>query len=95
MSLIPYVLARPFLFSLDPETAHEWTLKTLSATQGTPLQLAYGARGSAYASLASSQGSQSWKCRTGCRWVVAGAIGEEIMILHLRQLYPVNLMWAC
>ena len=43
MSLIPYVLARPFLFSLDPETAHEWTLKTLSATQGTPLQLAYGA----------------------------------------------------
>ena len=43
MSLIPYVLARPFLFSLDPETAHELTLKALALTQGTPLQLAYGA----------------------------------------------------
>ena len=43
MSLIPYALARPFLFSLDPETAHELTLKALALTQGTPLQLAYGA----------------------------------------------------
>jgi dihydroorotate dehydrogenase len=41
MSLVPYALARPFLFSLDPETAHELTLHTLARAQGTPLQLAY------------------------------------------------------
>jgi dihydroorotate dehydrogenase len=43
MSFIPYALARPFLFSLKPETAHELTLKMLSATQGTPWQMAYRA----------------------------------------------------
>ena len=43
MSLVPYALARPFLFSLDPETAHDITLKGLAAMQGTPLQMAYGA----------------------------------------------------
>lgn len=42
MALIPYALARPFLFSLDPETAHELTVRALALTQGTPLQLAYG-----------------------------------------------------
>ncbi len=41
MSLIPYALARPFLFGLDPEVAHELTLHALAGTQGTPLQLAY------------------------------------------------------
>jgi dihydroorotate dehydrogenase len=41
MSLLPYALARPFLFSLDPETAHEVTLHGLAAVQGTPLRLAY------------------------------------------------------
>lgn len=41
MSLVPYALARPFLFSMDPETAHEVTLHGLAAVQGTPLQLAY------------------------------------------------------
>ncbi len=41
MSLIPYALARPFLFSMDPEAAHELTLHTLARAQGTPLQLAY------------------------------------------------------
>ncbi len=41
MSLVPYALARPFLFSMDPETAHEVTLNGLAAVQGTPLQLAY------------------------------------------------------
>ena len=41
MSLLPYALARPFLFSLDAETAHEVTLRGLAAVQGTPLQLAY------------------------------------------------------
>jgi dihydroorotate dehydrogenase len=42
MSLLPYGLARPFLFGLDPETAHELTLASLARLQGTPLQLAYG-----------------------------------------------------
>src|SRR5688572_2126778 len=41
MSLIPYAFARPFLFGLDAETAHELTLATLARVQGTPLQLAY------------------------------------------------------
>jgi len=44
MSLVPYTLARRFLFSLDPETAHELTLATLAGTQGTLAQLAYGAQ---------------------------------------------------
>ena len=30
MSLLPYSLARPFLFGMDPETAHELTLGTLA-----------------------------------------------------------------
>ncbi len=41
MSLIPYALARPFLFGLDPEAAHELTLHTLAKAQGTPLAWAY------------------------------------------------------
>src|SRR3569832_2467766 len=41
MSLLPYSLARPFLFGLDPETAHELTLGSLARVQGTPLQWAY------------------------------------------------------
>ena len=41
MSLIPYALARPFLFGLDAETAHELTMASLARTQGTPLSLAY------------------------------------------------------
>ena len=41
MSLLPYALARPFLFGLDPETAHELTMTSLARTQGTPLALAY------------------------------------------------------
>jgi dihydroorotate dehydrogenase len=32
--MLPYSLARPFLFSLDAETAHELTLNTLRRTQG-------------------------------------------------------------
>ena len=31
--MFPYALARPFLFSLDAETAHEFTLNTLRRTQ--------------------------------------------------------------
>jgi dihydroorotate dehydrogenase len=41
MSLLPYALARPFLFGLDPEAAHELTLRTLERAQGTPLEWAY------------------------------------------------------
>ena len=41
MALIPYALTRPFLFSLDPETAHELTMASLARTQRTPLSLAY------------------------------------------------------
>jgi dihydroorotate dehydrogenase len=41
MPLLPYALARPFLFGLDPETAHELTMGSLARTQGTPLSLAY------------------------------------------------------
>jgi dihydroorotate dehydrogenase len=41
MSLVPYGLARRVLFSLDPELAHEITMKGLAMAQGTPLQAAY------------------------------------------------------
>jgi len=41
MALLPYTLARPFLFGLDAETAHELTMGSLSKTQNTPLSLAY------------------------------------------------------
>jgi dihydroorotate dehydrogenase len=41
MSLLPYALARPFLFGLDAETAHELTLDALACTQRTPLAWAY------------------------------------------------------
>jgi len=33
MSLLPYSLARPFLFAMDAETAHEHTLAMLARTQ--------------------------------------------------------------
>jgi dihydroorotate dehydrogenase len=41
MPLLPYALARPFLFGLDPEAAHELTLKSLATAQNTPLQWAW------------------------------------------------------
>ena len=41
MSLLPYGLARPFLFGLDAEHAHEITLAALARTQNTPLAWAY------------------------------------------------------
>jgi dihydroorotate dehydrogenase len=45
MPLLPprltYALARPFLFGLDAETAHEVTMGALAATHGTPLAWAY------------------------------------------------------
>ena len=42
MSLFPYSLARPVLFSMDAETAHDLTLSMLARAQNTPLQWAYG-----------------------------------------------------
>ena len=44
MPLLPYALARPFLFGLDPETAHTLTLDALARTQRTPLAWAYARR---------------------------------------------------
>ena len=41
MSLLPYGLVRPFLFSMDPEAAHDLTLDLLARTQSTPLRIAY------------------------------------------------------
>ena len=38
MPLVPYPLARPFLFGLDPEQAHELTLGSIATLQNTPLQ---------------------------------------------------------
>ena len=37
MPLVPYGLARHFLFGLDPEKAHDLTLATLARIQNTPL----------------------------------------------------------
>jgi len=36
MALVPYALARPFLFGLDPERAHELTLDSIATLQNTP-----------------------------------------------------------
>jgi dihydroorotate dehydrogenase len=41
MSLIPYAFARPFLFGLDPEAAHDLTVNMLACTQHSPLAFAY------------------------------------------------------
>jgi dihydroorotate dehydrogenase len=41
MALLPYALTRPFLFSLDPEVAHELTLNSLAKTQHSVLKWAY------------------------------------------------------
>ena len=44
MALLPYALARPALFCLDAESAHDATLAALSRLQGTPLQALWQAR---------------------------------------------------
>ena len=44
MPLFPYALARPFLFGLDPESAHDLTMASLARTQGTPFSAAYASR---------------------------------------------------
>ncbi|WP_368855043.1 quinone-dependent dihydroorotate dehydrogenase [Pantoea sp. 18069] len=38
---MPYALARPFLFRLDAEAAHDLTMNLLARGQGTPLQWAW------------------------------------------------------
>lgn len=42
MSLLPYALARPVLFGMDPETAHELTLGAIARFQHSPLTCLYG-----------------------------------------------------
>lgn len=42
--MLLYALARPFLFSLDAETAHEFTLSTLRRTQGLMPACAHAGR---------------------------------------------------
>jgi len=44
MPLLPYPLARAFLFGLDPERAHELTLKSLRRLHGTVLERVYAGR---------------------------------------------------
>jgi dihydroorotate dehydrogenase len=41
MPLLSYAFARPFLFGLDPEAAHDLTMASLARMQGTPLEWAY------------------------------------------------------
>lgn len=41
MAFIPYGFARPFLFGLDPEHAHELTLGSIARLQNTPAQCAW------------------------------------------------------
>ena len=41
MSLNLYAIARPILFNLDPEDAHDLTLQQLARTQNTFLDRAY------------------------------------------------------
>ena len=41
MSLIPYALVRPFLFNMDPEAAHDFTMNAMARGQGSPLQWAW------------------------------------------------------
>ena len=41
MSLLPYALARPFLFGLEPEQAHDLTMNSIARMQNTPLQCAW------------------------------------------------------
>lgn len=44
MSLVPYGLARPFLFGLDAEAAHELTLGSIARLQNTPAQCLWAQR---------------------------------------------------
>ena len=41
MSLLPYAFARPLLFAMDAEAAHDLTMDWLARSQNTPLQWSY------------------------------------------------------
>jgi dihydroorotate dehydrogenase len=41
MSLLPYAFARPLLFAMDAEAAHDHTMDWLARSQNTPLQWSY------------------------------------------------------
>ncbi len=41
MSLLPYAAARPFLFGMDPEAAHDLTLNAIAKLQRSPLTCLY------------------------------------------------------
>jgi len=41
MSLLPYAVARPLLFAMDAESAHDHTMHWLARSQNTPLQWSY------------------------------------------------------
>ena len=41
MSLLPYAAARPFLFGMDPEAAHDLTLSAIAKLQHSPLTCLY------------------------------------------------------
>ena len=41
MSLIPYALTRRFLFGMDAEAAHDFTMNAMARGQGSPLQWAW------------------------------------------------------
>jgi dihydroorotate dehydrogenase len=41
MSLLPYAAARPFLFGMDPEAAHDLTLNAIAKLQHSPLTCLY------------------------------------------------------
>ncbi len=43
MSLLPYALARPFLFGLDAEAAHDLTLNSIALLQHTPARCLWAA----------------------------------------------------
>jgi dihydroorotate dehydrogenase len=44
MSFLPYGLARPFLFGLDPEAAHDLTVHSIARLQHSPLTCFYSER---------------------------------------------------
>jgi dihydroorotate dehydrogenase len=44
MPLLPYGLARPFLFRLDPEAAHDLTVHSIARLQNSPLTCLYSER---------------------------------------------------
>jgi len=44
MAVVPYALARPFLFGLDAERAHDLTLDAIAALQNTPAQCLWSQR---------------------------------------------------